>query len=44
METMKLGGWSDSQTMRKIYTHLSDKDRLAASNKMLDFYKKANEN
>lgn len=42
METMKLGGWSDAQTMRKIYTHLSDKERLNASNKMLEFYESAN--
>lgn len=44
VETMKLGGWSDTQTMRKIYTHLYDKDRLNAANKMLEFYKTANEN
>lgn len=39
LETMELGGWSDYETMRKIYTHLAKKDRLAAENKMAKFYK-----
>ena len=40
LETMRLGGWSDAQTMRKIYTHLSEGDRLKAENKMKSFYSK----
>lgn len=43
-ETMALGGWSDTQTMRKIYTHLAEKDRLKAENKLAKFFKNANEN
>ena len=39
LETMEMGGWSDPGTMRKIYTHLSEVDRLAAENKMSNFYK-----
>ena len=38
METMAIGGWSDYQTMRKIYTHLSEADKLKATNKMAEFY------
>lgn len=38
METMRLGGWSDTQTMRKIYTHLAEKDRISAHNKMSQFF------
>ena len=38
LETMEIGGWSDTQTMHKIYTHLSAKDRLKAENKMAAFY------
>ena len=44
LETMRLGGWSDTQTMRKIYTHLSESDRLSAENKMKKFYQNAYEN
>ena len=38
-ETMEIGGWGDTQTMHKIYTHLAAKDRLSAENKMASFYK-----
>ena len=41
LETMKLGGWSDAETMRKIYTHLSERDKAKAQNKMAEFYKNA---
>ena len=41
---MEIGGWSDYQTMRKIYTHLSSIDRKKAENKMAEFYKNANKN
>lgn len=44
METMEIGGYSDFNTMRKIYTHLAAKDRIKAVNKMKQFYKNANEN
>lgn len=38
LEVMRLGGWADIQTMRKIYTKLSEADRTKASNKMAEFY------
>ena len=44
LETMELGGWSDTQTMHRIYTHLAANDRLKAQNKMAQFYQNANEN
>lgn len=44
LETMELGGWSDAQTMRRIYTHLASSDRAKAENKMAQFFKNANEN
>lgn len=37
-ETMELGGWSDAQTIHRIYLHLAEADRLTAANKMADFY------
>lgn len=44
LETMEIGGWADSQTMHKIYTHLAAADRLKAENRMAAYYKNANEN
>jgi len=41
LETMRLGGWADTQTMRKIYTKLSEADRTKAANKMAIFYANA---
>lgn len=41
---MQIGGWSDYQTMRKIYTHISEKERKASADKLQDFFKNANEN
>lgn len=41
METMEIGGWSDHNTMRKIYTHLARMDRLKAQNSMAQFYRAA---
>jgi hypothetical protein len=38
LETMQLGGWSDPDTMRKIYRHLSAQDKNAAAAKMAAFY------
>lgn len=42
LETMELGGWSDTNTMHRIYTHLASADRLKAENKMAQFFKNAN--
>ena len=38
METMRLGGWSDVNVMRNIYTHLADEDKEAAKNKLQGFF------
>ena len=35
---MEFGGWFDYNTMRKIYTHLAQCDRLKARNKMAAFF------
>lgn len=35
---MKLGGWSDYQTMRTIYTHLSDSDTQQGIEKLQEFF------
>ena len=37
-QTMEIGGWSDTITMHKIYTHLAAADRVKARNTMADFY------
>lgn len=39
LETMKLGGYSDISTMRKIYTHLAKSDEMDSINKLKDFFK-----
>lgn len=44
METMSVGGWSDRETMHRIYTHLAETDREKAQKKMEKFYKNANRN
>ena len=41
--TMQIGGWSDYQTMHKIYTHISQNDANYYKNAMSDFYN-ANKN
>lgn len=41
-ETMQLGGWSDVGTMTKIYTHISQSNRLKAQNKISEFFENAN--
>ena len=41
---MQIGGWSDYDTMRKIYTHLSQKDVSKYAGEMKQFYRNANEN
>ena len=38
-ETMRIGGWDDPTVMRKIYTHLAERDKERAENSMSDFYK-----
>lgn len=38
MEVMRLGGWSDYNTVHGIYTHLSDLDAQKAARKMARFY------
>lgn len=37
-QTMEVGGWSDTATMHRIYTHLASADRLKARNTMAAFY------
>lgn len=37
-ECMRLGGWSDTQTMHKIYTHIAEKDVQKYANEMANFY------
>lgn len=44
METMEIGGWSDPGTMRKIYQHLAQRDRLKAENKLAEFFKNGDKN
>lgn len=39
LETVRLGGWSNSQTVHKIYTHLSQRDKTAAVTKIEDFFR-----
>lgn len=41
---MQLGGWSDYQTMRKIYTHLSEKDRDQSATTISSFLNNAHKN
>lgn len=38
LEAMRLGGWSDMNTMRRIYTHLAESDKMEATNKLKDFF------
>lgn len=38
LETMRLGGWKDVNTMRKIYTHLAEKEHEIANEKLVDFF------
>lgn len=38
LQTMELGGWSNTQTMHGIYTHLAAADRLKAENKISKFF------
>lgn len=38
LECMAIGGWSDIQTMRKIYTHLAETARARAANRFTQFF------
>lgn len=38
---MQIGGWSDFQTMRKIYTHIAEDDLQEAVTAMTDFFANA---
>lgn len=42
--TMRLGGWSDPGTMRKIYTHLADQDLAAQTKTLANFFADKNKN
>jgi integrase len=42
MTCMKLGGWSDYATMRKIYTHIADTELARASNQFTQFFDSLN--
>lgn len=41
---MEIGGWADDQTMRKIYTHISQRDIASHAEIFTGFFKKAEEN
>lgn len=40
-DTMRLGGWSDASTMRKIYTHISEEDKRKSENAIAAFFQNA---
>lgn len=40
--TMEIGGWSDNQTMRKIYTHIAQSDMQRYQDQFKDFFSNAN--
>ncbi|MBQ9838972.1 MAG: site-specific integrase [Oscillospiraceae bacterium] len=40
---MQIGGWADDQTMRKIYTHISQKDISQHASAFTDFFAPAKE-
>lgn len=41
---MKLGGWSDFTTMRRIYTHIAEKDLSQHTADLTQFFQNANQN
>ena len=43
-ECMLLGGWEDIGTMRNIYQHIADKDRLKTHNRLTAFFQNVYEN
>jgi len=40
---MAIGGWSDFQTMRKIYTHISQRDMYTHTQALEAFFSSASE-
>ena len=38
LAAMKLGGWSDYATMRRIYTHLANQDLQSAADNLTGFF------
>ena len=44
MVAMKIGGWSDAGTMRKIYTHISEKRMENSKSAFTEFFEKGDEN
>lgn len=38
LDTMRMGGWSDYNTMRKIYTHLAEKDMKKSEKRLASFF------
>ena len=40
LATMRVAGFSDYQTMKKIYTHLAEIDQIKNQNAMKDFFQK----
>ena len=42
--SMEIGGWSDLNTMRKIYTHIAQNDMTRYETALNDFFKNANKN
>lgn len=44
MVAMKIGGWSDVGTMRKIYTHISEKRMENSRSAFISFFEKSDEN
>ena len=43
MFTMRVGGWTDIMTMRKIYTHLANRDIEKSETALQNFFKDTNE-
>ena len=43
LEIMELGGWSDYETVHKVYTHLAKLDRLKSKNNIAEFFGSAAE-
>lgn len=42
LEAARLGGWSDITVMRKVYTHLADKEKAASKSKLEEFFRGKN--
>lgn len=38
---MEIGGWADYQTMKRIYTHISQTDKQSETRRYLEFYESA---